>query len=747
MIESDLESEYIAHCDLNGRIQSVKEHSTAVATLARFFSVPALAELTYAVSLYHDIGKYRQSFQYRIRNPQENIKAEHAVCGAKAFCDVYGQHLASLIARYCIVGHHSGIPNGGTKLDDAESSSVRGRMKHCDLDGVMKDMPSGVVEHELGKPVIDQKSLEAYISEDCEAVEDAVEKIAFLTRYVFSCLTDADSLDTIAATGGETNRSLTADFDRSLDLVKNKFSAFRAVTVLQLTRSLLQTEVFNQIGIDANIYLMNLPTGSGKTLTGLRFALERALRTGKKRIIYVIPYNSIIDQTVETFQNLLGDAAQVLRHQSSFSYQDAEELTEEQKRIAAYASENWDARLIVTTSVQFFESLYANKRGKLRKLHNMADSVIVFDEAHMMPVDYLQPCLQAIGYITSLLNSEAIFMTATMPDFLKLIESCVSSRLKIHNITVDPSLFAPFEKCRYQPIGKLTNDELIQKASASPSSLIICNNRKKARELYRFYNGKGRIYHLSTYMTPVDRKRVIGEIRRALSYINDSYADSAAIPEEEKVIVVSTSLIEAGIDLDFFTVFRELAGLDSILQAGGRCNREGKRESGTVYVYESDDGFNPKGDLALRAEITKGIISEHGDIGSQVSVRDYYDRLYFMNREKIVKNAISNMCSGKIDEIPFEDYARRFELIDSRTVSVVIPQDDESCELVEAVKAGFPNRRKLQKYCATVYEKELEDLIKQHAVSDYGTSVYCLQNPDYYDSEIGITFEGKDIIF
>ncbi len=741
------DANYIAHIDPFHRVQTVREHSMATAERARAFSIPALEELAYAVGLYHDIGKYRQAFQIRIKNPDKNIRAEHAVCGAKAFVDRYGQNKVSLIAEYCIVGHHSGIPNGGTTNDNEEKSTLHGRMRHCVLDGIIDDIPPEIVEHELGTPPLDGKRLFDYVIEGCSSIEDAVEQFSFITRYVFSCLTDADSLDTIAATGGDVNRALTADFDACLSLVNKQFASFRAQTKLQKARALLQAKVFEQVDTDADIHLMNMPTGSGKTLTGLRFALERAIKTGKKRIIYVIPYNSIIDQTVEVFQNLLGDAAQVLRHQSSFSYEDSEDMTEEQKRLASYAAENWDAQVIVTTSVQFFESVYANKRNRLRKLHNMADSVIVFDEAHLMPVDYLQPCLRAIGFITSLLNSEAIFMTATMPDFRKLIKSSVSPRLKVHDAVADRQEFAAFAKCRYKPIGQIAEPELIQLAGESPSSLIITNSRRKARELFGAYAGKGRIFHLSTYMTPVDRQRVIREIRDALARINSTNIDPADVPEEERVIVVSTSLIEAGVDLDFFTVFRELAGLDSVLQAGGRCNREGKRPSGTVYVYESAEDSKRTGDLALRAEITKGIIREHEDISSQAAVTDYYNRLFTVNKENITKNSLASMCSGKLEQIPFEEYARRFELIDSRTVSVVVPVDEEGRRLVEQVRAGYPNRRKLQKYCATVYEKELEDLIRQHAVNDYGTSVYCLQNPDYYDKEVGIVFQGKDIIF
>lgn len=191
--------------------------------------------------------------------------------------------------------------------------------------------------------------------------------------------------------------------------------SFVCETELQRARARLQAQVYTKASENAEIFLVDMPTGSGKTLCSMKFALERAIKNNKKRIIYVIPYNSIIDQTVEVFEKLFGDSAQILRHQSSFCVDDSD-YDEDYKKLLKNASENWNAQIIVTTSVQFFESVYKNKRNRLRKLHNMADSIIVFDEVHMMPMPYLQPCLRAVAQITGLLNSDAVFLTATMPD-------------------------------------------------------------------------------------------------------------------------------------------------------------------------------------------------------------------------------------------------------------------------------------------------------------------------------------------
>lgn len=197
---------------------------------------------------------------------------------------------------------------------------------------------------------------------------------------------------------------------------------------------------------NAEIYLLNMPTGSGKTLASVKIALERAIASGKKRIIYIIPYNSIIDQTANVFDELFQGTAQILRHQSTFSYEDDENISEDYREAAKCAAENWNAPFIITTAVQFFESVYANRRGKLRKMHNMADSVLIFDEAHLMPQNYLQPCLQAVAYITRYLKSEAVFLTATMPDFVKLLQQYALPDSKVENLIQDTSLFIEFQE-------------------------------------------------------------------------------------------------------------------------------------------------------------------------------------------------------------------------------------------------------------------------------------------------------------
>ncbi len=721
---------YIAHISENdGSVQSIKDHCLSTARLAEEYSVEQLKNVAFTMGVLHDIGKYQKSFQKKITTNQ-NIRVEHSTCGALAAKEKYGNAL-SLLMQYCITGHHSGIPDGGYNNDTDDMPTLNGRLKRSFED-------YSAYESELTLPDIDEKQFNDFLLRDCQNQKDLVEKFSFLTRYCFSCLTDADSNDTAHFCSGTKDQELISNFEKCLEKINHKLSSFSCTTELQKSRSLIQQQVYDKTNVDSEIYLMNMPTGSGKTLCSMKFALERAIKTGKRRIIYVIPYNSIIDQTAEEFEKLFENDAQILRHQSSFSYDDLD-LDENYKNVIRHATENWNAQIIITTAVQFFESVYANKRGKLRKMHNMSDSIIIFDEAHLMPEKYLQPCLRAISYITRILNSEAIFLTATMPDFHKLIIEYSLHNSKITNLIDNTSLFEKFNKCSFVNIGSISAENLITKTHDNPSTLIVVNRRSTAKEIYSICSGKK--YHLSTYMTAFDRKNTIDKIKEELLRLDKDYPGLKNVPDDRKITVVSTSLIEAGVDLDFYCVFRELSGLDSILQAGGRCNREGKRKNANVFIFSLD---SEKRSVTSndRANILKGLLSEYNDISCPECIKSYYDRQFFINKDNITKNSISEQCSD-VRSIPFSTYD--FKIIDNDTVSVVVERDDESRQLIEDIKiTGFGNHRKLQKYAFSVKRYEFEQLFKQHVVDDYKSGIWCLKNSDYYDENTGVTFEAKD---
>lgn len=594
--------EYIGHTSDDGRKQPLLDHLNGTSKLCRENANEFWADIAEFAGQIHDIGKYTLAFQKRI-NGAENIRVEHAICGAKEVAKAPPKSYVPMI-EYCVAGHHSGLPDGGTKADGEEDSTLHGRMKR-------KTGDYSAYENEVKLEYPKDNLRELF---DVSNQREIIERYSFFTRYLFSCLTDADFIDTERFVTPNTDRGIDGDFQKAYEKVCEKLNSFKIETKLQESRSIIQEQVYKSVESNANVYTLNMPTGSGKTLCSIRAALKTAIENKKKRIIYVIPYVSIIEQTAKVFEDIFGDVLPVLQHHSNYDFdddknEDENEITSEKLNRSC---ENWDAKLIVTTNIQFFESLYHYKGRRLRKLHNLADSVIIFDEIHMLPIDYIQPCLRAIGYVTKYLNSTAILMSATIPNYDKFMERYMSG-VKIENAVKDTSLFNVFDKCRYEYIGKCELASLAEKAQEYDNALIIVNKRKTARELYDMCSGNK--YHLSTYMTPLHRSEIIVKIKEDIKNgINTT--------------VISTSLIEAGVDLDFKAVFREMAGIDNILQSGGRCNREGKMDMGDVFVFETDGG---KGEIQLKSNITRNLFEEFDNISTDKCIEEYYSRLFSFN--------------------------------------------------------------------------------------------------------------------
>ncbi len=712
--------EYIGHTSDDGRKQPLLDHLNGTSKLCRENANEFWADIAEFVGQIHDIGKYTSAFQKRI-NGAENIRVEHAICGAKEVAKAPPKSYVPMI-EYCVAGHHSGLPDGGTKVDGEEDSTLHGRMKR-------KTGDYSAYENEVKLEYPKDNLRELF---DVSNQREIIERYSFFTRYLFSCLTDADFIDTERFVTPNTDRGIDGDFQEAYEKVCEKLNSFKIETKLQESRSIIQEQVYKSVESNANVYTLNMPTGSGKTLCSIRAALKTAIENKKKRIIYVIPYVSIIEQTAKVFEDIFGDVLPVLQHHSNYDFdddknEDENEITSEKLKRSC---ENWDAKLIVTTNIQFFESLYHYKGRRLRKLHNLADSVIIFDEIHMLPIDYIQPCLRAIGYVTKYLNSTAILMSATMPNYDKFMERYMSG-VKIENAVKDTSLFNVFDKCRYEYIGKCELASLAEKAQEYDNALIIVNKRKTARELYDMCSGNK--YHLSTYMTPLHRSEIIAKIKEDIKNgINTT--------------VISTSLIEAGVDLDFKAVFREIAGIDNILQSGGRCNREGKMDMGDVFVFETDGGnyqTKKKSDIIIRANITRNLFEEFENISTDKCIKEYYGRLLNYKEKKIEENTITSIMGNdlRIDGIPFRTYAESFNFIDNQVIGIVIPCD-ENRGLIKELKDGkLSVKRNLQRYSASVNKDEFKELFQIGIIETLDCGVCILANTDYYKSDVGLTLE------
>lgn len=722
--------EFYAHTREDGERQTVKAHLIGVSKLAEGFSVDFLKPLAKKASYDHDTGKYALKYQWRLDD--DNIKFSHAACGAleyKKFADK--NDCFAPLMEYCIAGHHTGLMDGGTGADNSDSPTLSGTLKRGNEYTGDSDYSAYATEIEFA--TLTQEEITPPYNELCSAKDptELIERYAFFTKFVFSCLTDADFLDTELFCNKNVERGMSGDFEKALDKLNRELSDMPSDNPLRQARSRIQQQAFDNSVNKSHISILDMPTGSGKTLCSLKLALE----SGKKRIIYVIPYTSIIEQTANKFEKMFGDVLPVLQHHSNYSY---DGNTEEEKKTVEKLKrtcENWDAPLIITTSVQFFQSIYHYKGSALRKLHNLRDSVIVFDEIHLIPTELLRPCLKAVGYITKYLNSEALFLSATMPDYSKLFDKFLPD-VNYNKLVTDRTNFKYFKKCEYKDMGKTTLETIAENASRCKNALIVVNTKKTAAELYNLVQGEK--YHLSANMTPAHRSRVIEVVRKKLK-------------KGEYITVVSTSLVEAGVDLDFNTVFRQLSGLDSILQAGGRCNREGKDAKGYVYVFDIDETYRKGSDLAMRINKTKGLLEKYQDITSYDCIKEYYDGIFDFNQSRIAENSIAkyNEQSNSFDRqglmspysIPFRSYAMQFEYISADTISLVIddPNDQTCHKLVETLRNGDMSvRRALQKYSVSVYMNVFKDLYSQGVLKDHGTGIFILENQSYYNNETGL---------
>ena len=687
--------------------QTIRDHAEGVAELCARFSA-LWCEEPYArdLGLLHDIGKYQENFQRRIRG-ERNIQVEHSVCGA---AESAKYRLPG--ADYCIAGHHGGLPDIGTKIDPPEEPTLLARIKR-------KTQDYSAYREELSIAPLVKPPYRISLSVEREA---GLKEFAFWIRMMFSSLTDADFLDTERFCSGE-RQTPSADLAVCLKKIEEKMASFPADTPVARARRSLLEQVLSHRDEDAELYLMNMPTGSGKTLASMYFALERAVRLGLKRIVYIIPYTSIIEQNAKVFRDLFGEDA-VLEHHCNFDHDSIkEESTREKLR---HAAENWDAPIIVTTNVQFFESIYGNRPSQARKLHNIAQSVLVFDEVHMFPSLFYQPCLEAVKLLVTQYSCRALFLTATMPDFGKWMASFGCGGVRQCELIRDRSVFPVFERCKIEDIGMVSTEKLLLLAGEANSSLIVVNTRKTARTLYALLPGEK--YHLSTYMTKRDRARVIENVKQALV-------------EGRKFVLVSTSLIEAGVDLDFERVFRERAGLDNLLQTAGRCNRNGSRgaETCTAFCFDLEDAVSATADkhMQVRQHFSRQVAQEYAPT-DEAGIRAYFDRLF--EYEKQERDTYNFRRYITANGFLFESCARDFKLIDDNSIGIIVvyPGDEAEAAAIESLAAGGrAAKRRLQAYSVSLRGNEFSQLLEQGVLKEEN-GLWFLTHFGYYDEETGI---------
>ena len=715
--------DYIAHKH-GERTQSICEHLQGTARLAGEFADRfGKEEWGYCCGMLHDIGKYSKEFQQKIQE-DKNTMVDHSTAGAKLCYQRSGYYQ---ILSYCIAGHHAGLPDFG---NTAIRSSLSGR---CN-----KKIPDyQVYQKEIQIPELNTAPIKLDPKKNMDFA------LSMFIRMIYSCLVDADFLDTeMFMKNGKIGRDSGEPMERLLEKLEEYISEWLKNTKIDTIngrRSEILKHCLNQGKSEKGLFCLTVPTGGGKTIASLAFALKHAVEHKMDRIIYVIPYTSIIEQNAQVFREILGEE-NVLEHHCNVDYKDSEELNPMQ-----LASENWDKPVVVTTNVQFFESLFASKSSKCRKIHNIANSIVIMDEAQMIPLDYLKPCTSALQELVENYETSVVLCTATQP----ALDSFWGKDNKIEELC--PRMeeqFKFFERVTYEVIGTISKENLIERLGEETSALCIVNTKKLAQELHKELHGDG-VYHLSTSMYPKHRKRVLKAIRSRLEGIEKGNA------QNKRCIVISTSLIEAGVDLDFTHVYRQTAGVDSIIQAAGRCNREGKKdkEISKVFIFELE---NAKTIISqkLQIDISRGVLQDYEDVANLESIRDYFTRLYHYRGTSLDKKNIMNEFRGI--QCNFAKVGREFKMIEQDTKTIFVAKEEKAKELLQELKWKGTSKaliRKAGQYCIQIYDDKnsgnsmfgkLYGAGKLKLISEEMQDFYELVSFEQYSEECGLDCFGDN---
>lgn len=696
-------------------------HLEAVAKLAANFAAAFhAADWALLAGLWHDLGKFSAEFQSYLcaagggeahleERPEIAAKVDHSTAGSQHAArelKLFGPLLAYLIA-----GHHAGLANG----HDGTDSCLEVRLQ--------KKIPSFAPA---------PAALLALASPTHRPPSHALSSgyaLGFFLRFSFSSLVDADWLDTEAfmSPGKATARARQPQPPLAAlrDCLNTHLARFGSPnTPVNRARAAVLTACRTAATQSPGLFSLTVPTGGGKTLASLAFAIDHALRHGFDRIIYILPFTSIIEQNAAVFREVfasLGDDV-VVEHHSNLD-PDEDNVT----AASRLATENWDARLIVTTNVQFFESLHAAKPRRCRKLHRLARSVIILDEAQTLPLTLLQPCLRSLQELAghdphgnSNYSTSIVLCTATQPaiehrpDFksgLRNVREIIPDRIQ---------LFSTLRRVRVTDLGRslLTDAELAVLLAAQPQALCIVNTRRHAAELFARLPDDGARRHLSALMCPAHRSAVLGDPQNpAPGTIR--YALKNRLPCR----VVTTQLIEAGVDVDFPVVYRALAGLDSIAQAAGRCNREGRLTNhanqpilGDTFVFTPEPPI-PRGFLRKAADSAAEILPLHAaDPLCPAAIEAYFRLHYWKNEDQTDAKKILDCFPRQLSQpadlfgFQFKKCAEDFQFIDSAYQPVLVPYDDHGRALIDDLRTTYdPTEqrkiaRRLQRYVVQIPE-------------------------------------------
>ena len=739
--------------------QPLHAHLKGVAEMsAQFAAVFGAQDWGQFVGWLHDIGKVSEAFQRRLEGRPNRV--DHSTAGGKLAFDLLGEKskFAAALAAFPIMGHHGGLPNGGVVRTQAGTV----------LERSFREVPKYPRWREvLPQPFAIPQSLPQQMSELPENEQGFA--AAFFIRMLFSCLTDADWLDTERFCAPQKFKSRPTP--PAIELVLQQFNIFKQSLAagkannshIAGLRAEIQAHCCTAALAKPGCFSLTVPTGGGKTLSSLAFALEHAKKHALSRIIYVIPFTSIIEQNAAVFRKALGPLGEtaVLEHHCAYMdkqggkethtpakgtpEQEGESVDDKSNAGQVFdtrlATQNWDATLVVTTAVQFFESLFAARPQACRKLHNIANSVIILDEAQMLPPELLNPCVMALRELVRGYGCSVVLCTATQPAltatknlYAGFSDNAVREIIPHKRL---PEIFTAFRRVNISYSGTLSNAALAQALLEQNQVLTIVNTRARARDVFESLGqGEGH-YHLSALMYPEHRRRKLDKIRERL-------------PQGLTCRVVSTSLIEAGVDVDFPAVFREETGLDSVAQAAGRCNREGNLPApGKVTVFTPQSGLPRAPFFSRRAAAASWVRDRFDDLLSPQAVQAYFKQLYAL--ESLDKPGILTLLDDALEDdeleafpaIPFQQIAASFRLIEDDTQALIIECDDalpllERLETTEDREEARALLRQLQSYTIQIYRSALPRLAVR-TTRKYG--LYVLSGATGYSDDIGLVLD------
>lgn len=690
-------------------VQTNEEHQQGVARLAaQFATVFGMEEWGRVLGLLHDKGKEKRAFQQHIIKEcglDPNVKVEgdyrHAYVGAIMAKQLFPKFYPLMINA--IMGHHRGL------YDDGDMKEVMKSEMPNDVN--VERIEARLIVPPIGKP----------------------QDIHHLQRMLYSCLVDADYLDTEAFMQPEQSK-LRGKYD-SLAMLEKKLEAYLSRlkknapdTEVNRVRNEVQQCCIKESDNKLGFFSLTVPTGGGKTLSSVLWAIKHAVRNNLNRIIIAIPYTSIITQTASVLRNILGEE-NVLEHHSNVdsSKVNDKELASRMK----LATENWDYPIIVTTNVQFFESLFSNKPSNCRKLHNIAKSVLIFDEVQTLPIPFLQPIIDTFDTLKRVFGTSILFTTASQPvlsgkimgtnpfvwfEGLSEIREIIPQEANLHDRLRRVEIHFDEVRKNY--------DEIAEQIVKYQRVLCIVNTRNDAKEIFTRLPKEGICLHLSRMMCPDHVRDTIAKVKTAL--IN---------PDNSIIRVVATQLIEAGVDIDFPVVFRQEAGLDSVLQAAGRCNREGRLDMGETFVFSLQKAL-PSG-FMTQTNNARLAMGKEFDWFSPEAMEVYFRQLY-SRVDNFDKANIKDLLYKP--EMQFETAASEFQLIDDKTTSVIVNWKN-SMDLVERLKregVTYTLMKALSQYSVNVKNNDLKKLTDAGAIEEVLEGIYVVSDLEFYDKEIGL---------